>query len=77
MVASKQRDVAERGQEVCVTTEAVPSESPKIRGRHFEAVDILVGQIGWQSVDALKGWFRVETQKSDWLAAYRDTEENI
>lgn len=70
-------DVAERGQEGCVTIEPVPSESPKIYGRHFEAIDILTGQIGWQSVDALQDWWRAEMQKSDWLAAYRDTEENI
>nr|XP_056717670.1 eukaryotic translation initiation factor 5B [Euleptes europaea] len=62
----KQVDVAKKGQEVCVKIEPIPSEAPKMYGRHFEATDMLVSKISRQSIDALKDWFRDEMQKSDW-----------
>uniref|UniRef100_A0A8D0GY55 Eukaryotic translation initiation factor 5B n=1 Tax=Sphenodon punctatus TaxID=8508 RepID=A0A8D0GY55_SPHPU len=62
----KQVDVAKKGQEVCVKIEPIPGEAPKMFGRHFEAMDMLVSKISRQSIDALKDWFRDEMQKSDW-----------
>ncbi|KAF4118448.1 eukaryotic translation initiation factor 5B [Onychostoma macrolepis] len=62
----KSVDSAKKGQEICVKIEPIPGESPKMYGRHFEAVDIIVSKITRQSIDALKNWFRDEMQKSDW-----------
>ncbi|XP_036419288.1 LOW QUALITY PROTEIN: eukaryotic translation initiation factor 5B [Colossoma macropomum] len=65
-VNHKPVDTAKKGQEICVKIEPIPGESPKMYGRHFEAVDIIVSKITRQSIDALKNWFRDEMQKSDW-----------
>ncbi|XP_072512854.1 eukaryotic translation initiation factor 5B [Salminus brasiliensis] len=65
-VNHKSVDTAKKGQEICVKIEPIPGESPKMYGRHFEAVDIIVSKITRQSIDALKNWFRDEMQKSDW-----------
>ncbi|XP_060754859.1 eukaryotic translation initiation factor 5B [Neoarius graeffei] len=65
-VNHKPVDIAKKGQEICVKIEPIPGESPKMYGRHFEAVDIIVSKITRQSIDALKNWFRDEMQKSDW-----------
>ncbi|XP_067297173.1 eukaryotic translation initiation factor 5B [Pseudorasbora parva] len=62
----KSVDSAKKGQEICVKIEPIPGESPKMYGRHFEAVDIIVSKITRQSIDTLKNWFRDEMQKSDW-----------
>uniref|UniRef100_A0A8C1JJ71 Eukaryotic translation initiation factor 5B n=1 Tax=Cyprinus carpio TaxID=7962 RepID=A0A8C1JJ71_CYPCA len=62
----KLNNSAKRGQEICVKIEPIPGESPKMYGRHFEAVDFIVSKITRQSIDALKNWFRDEMQKSDW-----------
>ncbi|XP_043092746.1 eukaryotic translation initiation factor 5B isoform X1 [Puntigrus tetrazona] len=62
----KSVDSAKKGQEICVKIEPIPGESPKMYGRHFEAVDIIVSKITRQSIDALKNWFRDEMQKTDW-----------
>ncbi|KAL1281942.1 hypothetical protein QQF64_000745 [Cirrhinus molitorella] len=62
----KSVDSAKKGQEICVKIEPIPGESPKMYGRHFEAVDLIVSKITRQSIDALKNWFRDEMQKSDW-----------
>uniref|UniRef100_A0A8C2I4P2 Eukaryotic translation initiation factor 5B n=1 Tax=Cyprinus carpio TaxID=7962 RepID=A0A8C2I4P2_CYPCA len=62
----KSVDSAKKGQEICVKIEPIPGESPKMYGRHFEAVDFIVSKITRQSIDALKNWFRDEMQKSDW-----------
>uniref|UniRef100_A0A8C1P3I2 Eukaryotic translation initiation factor 5B n=1 Tax=Cyprinus carpio TaxID=7962 RepID=A0A8C1P3I2_CYPCA len=62
----KSVDSAKKGQEICVKIEPIPGEAPKMYGRHFEAVDIIVSKITRQSIDALKNWFRDEMQKSDW-----------
>ncbi|XP_073698536.1 eukaryotic translation initiation factor 5B [Garra rufa] len=62
----KSVDTAKKGQEICVKIEPIPGESPKMFGRHFEAVDLIVSKITRQSIDALKNWFRDEMQKSDW-----------
>ncbi|XP_051560430.1 eukaryotic translation initiation factor 5B-like isoform X2 [Myxocyprinus asiaticus] len=62
----KSVDTAKKGQEICVKIDPIPGESPKMFGRHFEAVDIIVSKITRQSIDALKNWFRDEMQKSDW-----------
>ncbi|XP_027012002.2 eukaryotic translation initiation factor 5B [Tachysurus fulvidraco] len=59
-------DTAKKGQEICVKIEPIPGESPKMYGRHFEAVDMIVSKITRQSIDALKNWFRDEMQKTDW-----------
>ncbi|MCJ8747986.1 hypothetical protein PDJAM_G00159690 [Pangasius djambal] len=65
-VNHKSVETAKKGQEICVKIEPIPGESPKMYGRHFEAVDIIVSKITRQSIDALKNWFRDEMQKSDW-----------
>ncbi|MCI4393775.1 hypothetical protein PGIGA_G00161290 [Pangasianodon gigas] len=65
-VNHKPVETAKKGQEICVKIEPIPGESPKMYGRHFEAVDIIVSKITRQSIDALKNWFRDEMQKSDW-----------
>ncbi|KAI5089998.1 eukaryotic translation initiation factor 5B isoform X3 [Silurus meridionalis] len=65
-VNHKSVDTAKKGQEICVKIEPIPGESPKMYGRHFEAVDFIVSKITRQSIDALKNWFRDEMQKSDW-----------
>lgn len=65
-VNHKPVDTAKKGQEICIKIEPIPGESPKMYGRHFEAVDIIVSKITRQSIDALKNWFRDEMQKSDW-----------
>ncbi|KAL7845660.1 hypothetical protein AOLI_G00238520 [Acnodon oligacanthus] len=65
-VNHKPVDTAKKGQEICVKIEPIPGEAPKMYGRHFEAVDIIVSKITRQSIDALKNWFRDEMQKSDW-----------
>nr|XP_009292016.1 eukaryotic translation initiation factor 5B isoform X2 [Danio rerio] len=65
-VNHKSVDTAKKGQEICVKIEPIPGEAPKMFGRHFEAVDIIVSKITRQSIDALKNWFRDEMQKSDW-----------
>ncbi|XP_066517272.1 eukaryotic translation initiation factor 5B isoform X2 [Hoplias malabaricus] len=65
-VNHKPVDTAKKGQEICVKIEPIPGEAPKMFGRHFEAVDIIVSKITRQSIDALKNWFRDEMQKSDW-----------
>ncbi|XP_026091674.1 eukaryotic translation initiation factor 5B-like [Carassius auratus] len=62
----KSVESAKKGQEICVKIEPIPGEAPKMYGRHFEAVDIIVSKITRQSIDALKNWFRDEMQKSDW-----------
>ncbi|XP_048052429.1 eukaryotic translation initiation factor 5B [Megalobrama amblycephala] len=62
----KSVESAKKGQEICVKIEPIPGESPKMYGRHFEAVDIIVSKITRQSIDTLKNWFRDEMQKSDW-----------
>ncbi|XP_077102432.1 eukaryotic translation initiation factor 5B [Siphateles boraxobius] len=62
----KSVDIAKKGQEICVKIEPIPGESPKMYGRHFEAVDLIVSKITRQSIDTLKNWFRDEMQKSDW-----------
>ncbi|KAA0721920.1 Eukaryotic translation initiation factor 5B [Triplophysa tibetana] len=62
----KSVDTAKKGQEICVKIEPIPGETPKMYGRHFEAVDFIVSKITRQSIDALKNWFRDEMQKSDW-----------
>uniref|UniRef100_A0A672RVL1 Eukaryotic translation initiation factor 5B n=1 Tax=Sinocyclocheilus grahami TaxID=75366 RepID=A0A672RVL1_SINGR len=62
----KSVDSAKKGQEICVKIEPIPGDAPKMYGRHFEAVDIIVSKITRQSIDALKNWFRDEMQKSDW-----------
>ncbi|XP_051993420.1 eukaryotic translation initiation factor 5B-like isoform X2 [Xyrauchen texanus] len=62
----KSVDTAKKGQEICVKIDPIPGESPKMYGRHFEGVDIIVSKITRQSIDALKNWFRDEMQKSDW-----------
>lgn len=38
-------DSAKKGQEICVKIEPIPGESPKMYGRHFEAVDIIVSKV--------------------------------
>uniref|UniRef100_A0A8B9LXL5 Eukaryotic translation initiation factor 5B n=1 Tax=Astyanax mexicanus TaxID=7994 RepID=A0A8B9LXL5_ASTMX len=65
-VNHKPVDTAKKGQEICIKIEPIPGESPKMYGRHFEAVDIIVSKITRASIDALKNWFRDEMQKSDW-----------
>ncbi|KAI4871985.1 hypothetical protein NFI96_034512, partial [Prochilodus magdalenae] len=65
-VNHKPVDTAKKGQEICVKIEPIPGEAPKMYGRHFEAVDIIVSKITRQSIDALKNWFRDEMQKTDW-----------
>uniref|UniRef100_A0AAR2K128 Eukaryotic translation initiation factor 5B n=1 Tax=Pygocentrus nattereri TaxID=42514 RepID=A0AAR2K128_PYGNA len=65
-VNHKPVDTAKKGQEICVKIEPIPGEAPKMYGRHFEAVDIIVSKITRQSIDALKNWFRDEMQKPDW-----------
>ncbi|CAM4478421.1 hypothetical protein PO909_015592 [Leuciscus waleckii] len=62
----KSVDIAKKGQEICVKIEPIPGESPKMYGRHFESVDLIVSKITRQSIDTLKNWFRDEMQKSDW-----------
>ncbi|XP_029282562.1 LOW QUALITY PROTEIN: eukaryotic translation initiation factor 5B-like [Cottoperca gobio] len=62
----KSVDSAKKGQEICIKIEAIPGESPKMFGRHFEATDFLVSKITRASIDALKNWFRDEMQKTDW-----------
>ncbi len=41
----KSVDSAKKGQEICVKIEPIPGESPKMYGRHFEAVDIIVSKV--------------------------------
>ncbi|KAF5909227.1 eukaryotic translation initiation factor 5B, partial [Clarias magur] len=43
-VNHKPVDTAKKGQEICVKIEPIPGESPKMYGRHFEAVDIIVSK---------------------------------
>ncbi|XP_070553820.1 eukaryotic translation initiation factor 5B-like isoform X2 [Ptychodera flava] len=57
---------ARKGQEVCVKIEPLPSEAPKMYGRHFDNSDLLVSKVSRQSIDAVKDWFREDLQKSDW-----------
>lgn len=38
-------EMAKKGQEICVKIEPIPGESPKMYGRHFEAVDIIVSKV--------------------------------
>lgn len=38
-------DTAKKGQEICVKIEPIPGESPKMYGRHFEAVDMIVSKV--------------------------------
>ena len=45
-VNQKPVDTAKKGQEICVKIEPIPGESPKMYGRHFEAVDIIVSKVG-------------------------------
>lgn len=45
-VNHKPVDTAKKGQEICVKIEPIPGESPKMYGRHFEAVDIIVSKVG-------------------------------
>lgn len=41
----KQVETARKGQEVCIKIEAIPGESPKMYGRHFEETDMLVSKV--------------------------------
>lgn len=41
----KSVDSAKKGQEICVKIEPIPGEAPKMYGRHFEAVDIIVSKV--------------------------------
>lgn len=41
----KSVDSAKKGQEICVKIEPIPGESPKMYGRHFEAVDFIVSKV--------------------------------
>ncbi|XP_043202622.1 eukaryotic translation initiation factor 5B-like [Amphibalanus amphitrite] len=62
----KQVEVARKGQEVCIKIEAVPGESPKMFGRHFDETDMLVSRISRESIDACKNYFREDLTKPDW-----------
>lgn len=44
----------ERGQGVCVSIEPTPAKSPHIRGRRFEAADLLVSEVSCQSIVATR-----------------------
>lgn len=44
-VNHKPVDTAKKGQEICIKIEPIPGESPKMYGRHFEAVDIIVSKV--------------------------------
>jgi translation initiation factor 5B len=44
-VNHKTVDVAKKGQEVCVKIENVPSETPKLYGRHFDHTDMLTSRV--------------------------------
>ncbi|XP_060581506.1 eukaryotic translation initiation factor 5B-like [Ruditapes philippinarum] len=65
-VNHKTVDVAKKGQEVCVKIENVPSETPKLYGRHFDHTDMLTSRISRTSIDAVKDHFRDEMTKQDW-----------
>lgn len=45
----KQVETARKGQEVCIKIEAVPGESPKMYGRHFEETDMLVSKVNFNN----------------------------
>ncbi|XP_058124542.1 eukaryotic translation initiation factor 5B [Anopheles ziemanni] len=62
----KQIESARKGQEVCIKIEPIPSETPKMFGRHFDETDMLVSKISRQSIDACKDYFRDDLLKSDW-----------
>lgn len=57
---------ATKGQEVCIKIEAIPGETPKLYGRHFDHTDLLYTKISRQSIDAVKNYFREEMSKADW-----------
>ncbi|XP_045202739.2 eukaryotic translation initiation factor 5B-like [Mercenaria mercenaria] len=65
-VNHKPVDIARKGQEVCIKIENVPSETPKLYGRHFDHTDILTSRISRASIDAVKDHFREEMTKQDW-----------
>ena len=44
-VNHKNVDVARKGQEVCIKIENVPSETPKLYGRHFDHEDMLTSRV--------------------------------
>lgn len=44
-VNHKPVESAKKGQEICVKIEPIPGEAPKMYGRHFEAVDIIVSKV--------------------------------
>ncbi|XP_071951297.1 eukaryotic translation initiation factor 5B-like [Antedon mediterranea] len=66
-VNHKQVQVVPTGQEVCIKIEPVPSEAPRLYGRHFTHEDVLVSKISRESIDAVKNYFREEMNKPDWL----------
>lgn len=45
----KQVESARKGQEVCIKIEPVPGEAPKMYGRHFEEMDMLVSKVSDQN----------------------------
>ncbi|KAK0158479.1 hypothetical protein PV328_009476 [Microctonus aethiopoides] len=57
---------ARKGQEVCVKIEPIPSEAPKMFGRHFDEKDFITSKISRQSIDACKDYFRDDLLKTDW-----------
>lgn len=57
---------ARKGQEICIKIEPLPSEAPKMFGRHFDDKDMLVSKITRQSIDACKDYFRDDLLKTDW-----------
>ncbi|VVC44813.1 Translation protein, beta-barrel domain,Translation initiation factor IF- 2, domain 3,P- [Cinara cedri] len=57
---------ARKGQEICIKIEPLPSEAPKMYGRHFDEKDILVSKITRQSIDVCKDYFRDDLLKTDW-----------
>lgn len=57
---------ARKGQEICIKIEPLPSEAPKMFGRHFDEKDMLVSKITRQSIDACKDYFRDDLLKTDW-----------
>ncbi|KAF6199286.1 hypothetical protein GE061_007312 [Apolygus lucorum] len=57
---------ARKGMEVCIKIEAIPGESPKMFGRHFDDKDFLISKISRQSIDACKNYFRDDLVNTDW-----------
>ena len=59
-------EIAKAGEEVCVKIDALPSQAPKLYGRHFDEHDELVSKVTRESIDILKEFFRDEMSASDW-----------